>query len=102
MNNEVSSLHILFQSKKFAKPELKLCIEEFEEKLNKTHIERKEQEATARNAQVHQQRIGNIETSSVAAKNEEDAPKSEITEGWFKPLTHFHCSFFPCSSVPWL
>ncbi|XP_023527692.1 condensin complex subunit 1 [Cucurbita pepo subsp. pepo] len=71
---------IISKSKKFAKPELKLCIEEFEEKLNKTHIERKEQEATARNAQVHQQRIGNIETSSVAAKNEEDAPKSEITE----------------------
>ncbi|XP_022935076.1 condensin complex subunit 1 [Cucurbita moschata] len=71
---------IISKSKKFAKPELKLCIEEFEEKLNKTHTERKEQEATARNAQVHQQRIGNIETSSVAAKNEEDAPKSEITE----------------------
>lgn len=72
----------MFQSKKFAKPELKLYVEEFEEKLNKTHKERKEQEVTARNAQVHQQRIGNIEASSVAAKDgEEDSPVSEITEG---------------------
>lgn len=92
-----SSLHILFQSKKFAKPELKLYIEEFEEKLNKTHMERKEQEVTARNAQVHQQRISNIEASSVSAKNGEDAPESEITEGWFNPPTHFHCSFPLCS-----
>lgn len=91
-----SCLHILFQSKKFAKPELKLCIEEFEEKLNKTHMERKEQEVTAKNAKVHQERIVNIETSFVAAKNE-DAPESEIDEGWFKPPTHFYCSF---STVP--
>ncbi|XP_022158546.1 condensin complex subunit 1 [Momordica charantia] len=71
---------IVNKSKKFAKPELKLYIEEFEEKLNKTHMERKEQEVTARNAQVHQQRISNIEASSVSAKNGEDAPGSEITE----------------------
>lgn len=56
-------------------------------------MERKEQEVTARNAQVHQQRIGNVEAPSVAVKNEEDAPESEITEGWFKPPTNFHCSF---------
>ncbi|CAK9322761.1 unnamed protein product [Citrullus colocynthis] len=70
---------IINKSKKFAKPELKLCIEEFEEKLNKTHMERKEQEVTAKNAKVHQERIINIETSFVAAKNE-DAPESEIDE----------------------
>lgn len=70
---------IINKSKKFAKPELKLCIEEFEEKLNKTHMERKEQEVTAKNAKVHQERIVNIETSFVAAKNE-DAPESEVDE----------------------
>ena len=68
-----------------------MCVEEFEEKLNKAHKERKEQEVTARNAEIHQQRIDNIETTSVAVKNE-DPPESEITEGWFKPPTHFYCS----------
>ncbi|TYK25536.1 condensin complex subunit 1 [Cucumis melo var. makuwa] len=70
---------IINKSKKFAKPELKLCVEEFEEKLNKAHKERKEQEVTARNAEIHQQRIDNIETTSVAVKNE-DPTESEITE----------------------
>lgn len=36
------------QGKKFAKPELKTCLEEFEEKLNKVHAEKKEQEVTAK------------------------------------------------------
>lgn len=44
------------QSKKFAKPELKTCIDEFEEKLNKFHLDNKELENVARNAQNHQKR----------------------------------------------
>ncbi|XP_049394658.1 condensin-1 complex subunit CAP-D2-like [Solanum stenotomum] len=36
------------KGKKFAKHELKSCIEEFEEKLNKFDIERKEQELSTR------------------------------------------------------
>ncbi|KAG5580434.1 hypothetical protein H5410_051061 [Solanum commersonii] len=43
------------QGKKFAKPEVNSCIEEFDEKLNNFDIERKEQELTAKNAQSHQQ-----------------------------------------------
>ncbi|KAE9619744.1 putative condensin complex subunit 1 [Lupinus albus] len=50
--------NILNKGKKFAKVELKSCIEEFEDKLNKFHMEKKEQEVTARNAQIHQQKIG--------------------------------------------
>ncbi|KAF2289287.1 hypothetical protein GH714_034126 [Hevea brasiliensis] len=52
---------IINKGKKFAKPELKLCIEEFEDKLNKFHVEKKEQEVTARNAQIHQQKVENVE-----------------------------------------
>ncbi len=48
-----SCLNVFNLGKKLAKPELKSCIEEFEEKLNKIHIERKEQELTAKNAQSH-------------------------------------------------
>lgn len=51
---------ISYQGKKFAKLELKSCIEEFEQKLNQIHVDRKEQEKTTRNAQVYQQQIGNI------------------------------------------
>ena len=47
----------VYQSKKFAKPELKSCIDEFEEKLNKSHMERKEQEEIANNAHKHHQKI---------------------------------------------
>ncbi|XP_058107000.1 condensin-1 complex subunit CAP-D2 [Magnolia sinica] len=53
--------NIINKAKKFAKPELKSIIEEFEEKLSKFHMERKEQEQTARNAQAHQQKVGCIE-----------------------------------------
>lgn len=49
------------QCKKFGKAEIKSYIDEFEEKLNKIHTDRKEQEATARNAQVHQQNYGSLE-----------------------------------------
>lgn len=49
------------QCKKFAKPELKVCIEEFEEKLSKVHQEKKEQEETTKNAEAHRQRIGSLD-----------------------------------------
>ncbi|KAF5191977.1 Condensin complex subunit [Thalictrum thalictroides] len=52
---------IISKGKKFAKPELKSCIEEFEEKLLKFHVEKKEQEVTARNAQVHQQKVSSLD-----------------------------------------
>ncbi|KAF7819108.1 condensin complex subunit 1 [Senna tora] len=63
--------NIINKGKKFAKPELKSCIEEFEDKLNKFHMEKKEQEATARNAQIHQQKIASRE-GFAAATNAED------------------------------
>lgn len=72
------------QGKKFAKPELKSCIEEFEEKLNKFHMERKEQEQTAINAQVHHKKVtsARVEGFMVAKEGsgEEDA-KEDISEG---------------------
>ncbi|XP_072982901.1 condensin-1 complex subunit CAP-D2 [Typha latifolia] len=52
---------IIAKCKKFAKPEFKACIEEFDEKLSKIHMERKDQEITARNALAHQQKIGTLE-----------------------------------------
>ncbi|XP_068660218.1 condensin-1 complex subunit CAP-D2 [Aristolochia californica] len=52
--------NIINKGKKYAKPELKACMEEFEEKLYKVHIEKKEQEATARNAELHQQKLHSL------------------------------------------
>ncbi|PIA48168.1 hypothetical protein AQUCO_01400624v1, partial [Aquilegia coerulea] len=52
---------IISKGKKFARPELKSCIEEFEEKLHKFHLEKKEQEMTARSAQVHQQKVSSLD-----------------------------------------
>ncbi|KAL5720007.1 Condensin-1 complex subunit CAP-D2 [Ranunculus cassubicifolius] len=54
--------NIISKGKKFAKPELKSCIDEFEEKLNKFYLEKKEQEATTRNAQMHQQKVSSLES----------------------------------------
>lgn len=74
---------ILCQTKKFAKPELKSCIDEFEEKLVKFHLEKKEQERTAQNAQTHQQKLSSLE-SFVVAKNEretQESDESEISQG---------------------
>ncbi|WMV19099.1 hypothetical protein MTR67_012484 [Solanum verrucosum] len=69
--------------KKFAKLALKscICIEEFEEKLNKFDIERKEQELTAKNAQSHQQKVEKLESITVTEKEEEEIDESEITKG---------------------
>ncbi|KAH0729953.1 hypothetical protein KY289_001141 [Solanum tuberosum] len=58
--------------KKFAKPELESCIEEFEEKLNKFDIERKEQELTAKNSQSHQQKVESSESIRVTVKEVEE------------------------------
>lgn len=69
------------QGKKFAKPELKVCLEEFEEKLNKIHIEKKEQEATARNAQVYQQKIDSFKGSPVAQEFNEESDEADQSEG---------------------
>lgn len=68
------------QGKKFAKPELKSCIEEFEDKLQKFHMERKEQEETARNAHIHQQKIGSRE-GFAAATDTEDHAESNTNAG---------------------
>ncbi|KAG8648989.1 hypothetical protein MANES_08G057600v8 [Manihot esculenta] len=69
---------IINKGKKFAKPELKLCIEEFEEKLNKFHLEKKEQEETARNAQIHQQKVEDME-HVIRSRNEGE--ESDNAEG---------------------
>ncbi|OIV89887.1 hypothetical protein TanjilG_14343 [Lupinus angustifolius] len=76
--------NILNKGKKFAKLELKSCIEEFEDKLNKFHMEKKEQEVTTRNAQIHQQKFGNSEGFTVATNSEdhrESNTASEETDG---------------------
>lgn len=68
--------------KKFAKPELKACIEEFEEKLSKVHEEKKEQEATTKNAEAHRQRMGSLDeflvTKEVRENTEEET--SEVVD----------------------
>lgn len=56
-------------------------IEEFEEKLNKLNLEKKEQEATARNAQIHQQQISSMEGFGVTGKAGGASSESDITEG---------------------
>ncbi|XP_061360849.1 condensin-1 complex subunit CAP-D2 [Gastrolobium bilobum] len=76
--------NILTKGKKFAKLEMKSCIEEFEDKLNKFHMEKKEQEVTARNAQIHQQKIGCREGFTVATNSEdysESNTASDETDG---------------------
>lgn len=59
------------QGKKFVKPEFKACIEEFKEKLNKFLMEKKEQEETARNAQVHIEKAKNMESLVATSKVKE-------------------------------
>jgi condensin complex subunit 1 len=70
------------QTKKFAKPELKSCIEEFEDKLNKFHMEKKEQEVTARNARIHQQKVCTLEGFAVAGNTGEESVESDTAEGY--------------------
>ncbi|KAL2325982.1 hypothetical protein Fmac_025040 [Flemingia macrophylla] len=76
--------NLLNKGKKFAKLELKACIEEFEDKLNKFHMDKKEQEDTARNAQIHQQKVGSSQGFSVAINSEDHSESnsaSDETEG---------------------
>ncbi|KAL5743754.1 hypothetical protein ACOSQ2_026870 [Xanthoceras sorbifolium] len=72
--------NIINKSKKFAKPELKVCIEEFEEKLNKFHNEKKEQEVTTKNAQIHQQKVATMEGFVVDKNAREGSAESDISE----------------------
>jgi len=72
----------LKQGKKFAKPELKTCLEEFEEKLNKVHAEKKEQEVTAKNAQAHQEKMGSLETFTSSCSSGVEGVEVDSTEGW--------------------
>ncbi|BBH07209.1 hypothetical protein Prudu_019079 [Prunus dulcis] len=72
--------NIINKGKKFAKPEVKMCIEEFEDKLNKLHLEKKEQEVTARNAQIHQQKISSMESFVVTSNAGDASSESDISE----------------------
>ncbi|KAL0905743.1 hypothetical protein M5K25_024181 [Dendrobium thyrsiflorum] len=69
---------IINKCKKFAKTEMKSSIEEFEEKLNKIHVERKEQDATTRNALAHQKKVGNLGGVVRAKKEAGDKATDEI------------------------
>ncbi|RVW73521.1 putative LRR receptor-like serine/threonine-protein kinase [Vitis vinifera] len=60
--------------------ELKSCIEEFE-KLDKFHMEQMEEEVTARNAHIHQQKVGSLECFMVAKSSAEEFSKTDIVEG---------------------
>ncbi|GAB4851733.1 Condensin-1 complex subunit CAP-D2 [Ancistrocladus abbreviatus] len=71
---------IISKGKKFAKPELKACIEEFEEKLNKFHMEKKDQEVTARNAQAYKNKVGSLEGLIVASNVKEESAHSDAIE----------------------
>lgn len=90
------------QAKKFAKPELRVCVEEFEDKLNKFHAEKKEQEVTARNAQIHHQKIGQREGFVITRNSKEDGAESDISEGqcdqlWLNFI--INSSFFQVSNL---
>ncbi|KAK9726023.1 hypothetical protein RND81_05G185100 [Saponaria officinalis] len=81
---------IINKAKKFAKPDLKSSIEEFEEKLNKFHLERKEQEVTARNAQARKNKTGSLEGFLVAdkvKKENADALSEDKTNGGSSDLS---------------
>uniref|UniRef100_A0A0D9X2G3 Condensin-1 complex subunit CAP-D2 n=1 Tax=Leersia perrieri TaxID=77586 RepID=A0A0D9X2G3_9ORYZ len=71
---------VIAKCKKFAKPDLKACIEEFDEKLAKVHEEKKEQEATTRNAEAHKQRIGSLDGLLVTKKTGKDNGQSAEEE----------------------
>ncbi|KAI3472260.1 hypothetical protein Pfo_029748 [Paulownia fortunei] len=72
--------NIINKGKKFAKPELKSSIEEFEEKINKSHNEKKEQVLTEKNAQAHQQKVDSLGNFMATKKDVEESGESEITE----------------------
>ncbi|KAL8493831.1 hypothetical protein ACS0TY_024848 [Phlomoides rotata] len=72
---------IINKAKKFAKPELKSNIEEYEEKMNKCHNEKKEQVVTEKNAQAHQLKVDNMGSFMEAKEEVEESGDSEITQG---------------------
>uniref|UniRef100_A0A1D1Y9V6 Condensin-1 complex subunit CAP-D2 n=1 Tax=Anthurium amnicola TaxID=1678845 RepID=A0A1D1Y9V6_9ARAE len=72
--------NIISKGKKFAKIELKSCIEEFEGKLNNIHAERKEQEMVTRNAQEYKQQIGSIKGSVASNEGVEDGA-NDVDDG---------------------
>ncbi|KAK7392973.1 hypothetical protein VNO78_21423 [Psophocarpus tetragonolobus] len=72
--------NILNKGKKFAKLELKACIEEFEDKLNKFHSDKKEQEVTARNAQIHQQKISSREGFTLTTNCEDRSESNSASD----------------------
>ncbi|CAN1337425.1 Condensin-1 complex subunit CAP-D2 [Linum perenne] len=61
---------------------MKGCIEEFDEKLSKFHLEKKEQEATARNAQIHQEKVVRRAGLVASSNNGDESEESDISEGW--------------------
>ncbi|ONM60389.1 binding [Zea mays] len=71
---------VISKCKKFAKPELKICIEEFEEKLSKVHQEKKEQEETTKNAEAHRQRIDSLDEFLVTKEVSENSGNSAEDE----------------------
>lgn len=72
------------KAKKFAKPELKSSIEDFEEKLLKCHEERKEQERTMQNAMAHQQKVaGPMESENSNSEEISSVTECETQEAGF-------------------
>lgn len=47
-------------------------------------MERKEQEVTARNAELHRDKVGKLTTKNAGQENGE----SDVTEGWYKVHTY--------------
>ncbi|XP_051138576.1 condensin-1 complex subunit CAP-D2 isoform X2 [Andrographis paniculata] len=72
--------NIINKGKKFAKPELKSILEEFEEKLNAVHHEKKEQALTEKNAQAHQQKVDNFQNFVATKKVENESGEYDTTE----------------------
>ncbi|KAI4965118.1 hypothetical protein ZWY2020_057438 [Hordeum vulgare] len=71
---------VIAKCKKFAKPDIKACIEEFEEKVSKVHEEKKEQEATARNAEAHKQKLDSLDKILLAKEVGQDDKNSAEEE----------------------
>ncbi|XP_078446806.1 binding protein isoform X2 [Wolffia australiana] len=71
--------HIISKGKKFAKPDLKTCIEEFEARLNQIQADRKEQEKTTQNAAVYQQQI-DTKKGLVSSNQSTDADGCESSD----------------------
>ncbi|KAG2240838.1 hypothetical protein Bca52824_097053, partial [Brassica carinata] len=69
---------IINKGKKFAKPELKACIEEFEEKVNKFHMEKKEQEETNMESLVVPSKVKDEPVEEY--DEDEDVSDSEIVD----------------------